>query len=180
MLLLAVIESGWAIFIWNSAAEITRRAARLAVVCPAADSAITTLALRGSRGLPGLAPTHLQFRYLSLGGGEVGAAAAAFVQVVLRDYRVALLFPYGYHYTSLNEHTHFHVVVIDGVFEPDSEHGVRFIEVEELDADDAEAVQTQVRRRMLRAFVRRGVLEKEDRKEMGRQRTHRGPRPIRA
>jgi len=99
MLLLAVIESGRAIFIWNSAAEITRRAARLAVVCPAADSAITTLALRGSRGLPGLAPTHLQFRYLSLGGGEVGAAAAAFVQVVLRDYRVALLFPYGYHYT---------------------------------------------------------------------------------
>jgi len=56
--------------------------------------------------------------------------------------------------------------VIDCVFEPDSEQGVRFIEVEELDADDAEAVQTQVRRRILRAFVRRGLLEKDDRKEM--------------
>jgi hypothetical protein len=44
--------------------------------------------------------------------------------------------------------------------------GARFIEAEELDADDAEAVQAQVRRRILRAFVRRGLLEKEDRKEM--------------
>ena len=68
--------------------------------------------------------------------------------------------------SSLNEHTHFHVIVIDGVFEPDPELGARFIYVEELDADDAEAVQTQVRRRILRAFVRRGLLEKEDRKEM--------------
>ena len=66
----------------------------------------------------------------------------------------------------LNEHTHFHVVVIDGVLEPDPERGARFIEMEELDADDAEAVKTQIRRRILRAFVRRGRLEKEDRQEM--------------
>lgn len=65
--------------------------------------------------------------------------------------------------SSLNEHTHFHVIVIDGV---DPEQDVRFIDAEELDADDAEAVQTQIRRRILRAFVRRGLLEKEDRKEM--------------
>jgi hypothetical protein len=68
--------------------------------------------------------------------------------------------------SSLNEHTHFHVCVLDGIFEPDPEQGARFIEAEELDADDAEAVQAQVRRRILRAFVRRGLLEKEDRKEM--------------
>jgi hypothetical protein len=76
---------------------------------------------------------------------------------------VAFIHRFG---SSLNEHTHFHVCVIDGVFEPDPEQGARFIEVEELDADDAEAVQTQIRRRILRAFVRRGLLEKEDRKEM--------------
>ncbi|QIK38520.1 hypothetical protein GWK36_11585 [Caldichromatium japonicum] len=91
--------------------------------------------------------------------------------------------------SSLNEHTHFahpipgirpslgacakirsrrifHVIVIDGVFEPDPEQGARFIYVEELDADDAAAVQTQVRRRILRAFVRRGWLEKADQEEI--------------
>ena len=76
---------------------------------------------------------------------------------------VAFIHRFG---SSLNQHTHFHVCVIDGVFEPGPEQGVRFIEVEELDADDAEAVQTQSRRRILRAFARRGLLEKEDRKEM--------------
>ncbi len=53
--------------------------------------------------------------------------------------------------SSLTEHIHFHVVVIDGVFEPDSEQGARFIEAEGLDADNTEAVQTHVRRRILRA-----------------------------
>jgi len=76
---------------------------------------------------------------------------------------VAFIHRFG---SSLNEHTHFHVCVLDGIFEPDPEQGARFIEAEELDADDAEAVQAQVRRRILRAFVRRGLLEKEDRKEM--------------
>ncbi|QEP44778.1 IS91 family transposase [Ectothiorhodospiraceae bacterium BW-2] len=76
---------------------------------------------------------------------------------------VAFIHRFG---SSLNEHTHFHVVFIDGIFEPDPEQGVHFIEVEELDADDAEAVQTQIRRRILRAFVRRGLLEKADRQEM--------------
>ncbi len=67
---------------------------------------------------------------------------------------------------SLNPPPHFHVCVIDGVFEPDPERGVRFIAAEELDAEDAEAVQTQVRRRILRAFEGRGRLEKADRQEM--------------
>ena len=67
---------------------------------------------------------------------------------------------------SLNEHTHVRVIVIDGVSERDPEQGVRFIEVEALDADDAQAVQAQVRRRIVRAFVRRGVLETEDRQEL--------------
>ena len=68
--------------------------------------------------------------------------------------------------SSLNLHTHFHVCVIDGVFESDPEHGVRFIEVKELDTLDAEAVKPQVRRRILRAYQRGGILDKEDRAEM--------------
>ena len=68
--------------------------------------------------------------------------------------------------SSLNLHTHFPVGVIDGVFEPAPQDGVRLFAVEELDWRDAEAVQTRVRRRILRAFVRRGLLDKDDRKEM--------------
>jgi hypothetical protein len=44
---------------------------------------------------------------------------------------------------AADEHTHFHVVVIDGVFEPDPEQGVRFIAAQALDADAVRAVQTQ-------------------------------------
>jgi hypothetical protein len=56
--------------------------------------------------------------------------------------------------------------VIDGVFEPDPEQGVRFIAAEAIDADAMRAVQTQVRRRILRAFVRRGRIDTQTRKEM--------------
>jgi len=76
---------------------------------------------------------------------------------------VAFIHRFG---ASLNQHTHFHVCVLDGVFAPDPNGGVRFIEVDELDAADAEAVQTQVRRRILRALVRRGLIDTQDRKEM--------------
>jgi hypothetical protein len=43
---------------------------------------------------------------------------------------------------------------------------VQFIAVDELDVDDAEAVQGRVRRRILRAFARCGILDKDERKEM--------------
>jgi len=76
---------------------------------------------------------------------------------------VAFIHRFG---SSLNLHTHFHVCVIDGVLEPDSWGGVRFYAADELDATDAEAVQARVRRRILRAFVRRGILDKDDRRDM--------------
>jgi hypothetical protein len=76
---------------------------------------------------------------------------------------VAFIHRFG---SSLNLHTHFHVCVIDGVFEPDPQGGVRFFAVDELVAGDAETVQGRVRRRILRAFVRRGPIDKDDRKEM--------------
>lgn len=76
---------------------------------------------------------------------------------------VAFIHRFG---SALNLHTHFHVCVIDGVFEPDPQGGVRFFPVEALDGEDAEAVATQVRRRILRAFVRRALLDKDERREM--------------
>jgi hypothetical protein len=65
-----------------------------------------------------------------------------------------------------NLHAHVHVCVIDGVFEPDPQGGVGFYTVDEMDTNDAEAVQDRVRRHILRAFVRRGILDKEDRRDM--------------
>ena len=99
-----------------------------------------------------LAAVEQHLRTHSPGAGPAARAGA-----------VAFIHRFG---ASLNPHPHFHVCVIDGVFEPDPERGVRFIEAEELDAEDAEAVQTQVRRRLLRAFEGRGRLEKADRQEM--------------
>ncbi|MCG6859914.1 MAG: hypothetical protein LJE70_01300 [Chromatiaceae bacterium] len=42
--------------------------------------------------------------------------------------------------TPDSRHSHFHVCVIDGVFEPDPQDGVRFFADEKLDAQDAEVV----------------------------------------
>jgi len=76
---------------------------------------------------------------------------------------VAFIHRFG---SSLNLHTHFHVCVIDGVFEPDPREGVRFFATQQLDAGDTESVQTRVRHRILRAFAWRGILDKDDCKEM--------------
>jgi hypothetical protein len=76
---------------------------------------------------------------------------------------VAFIHRFG---ASLNLHTHFHVCVIDAVFEPDANREVRFIVAQELDAQDAKAVQTRVRRCILRAYQRRGILDKDERREM--------------
>jgi hypothetical protein len=67
--------------------------------------------------------------------------------------------------SALNAHTHFHVCAIDGLFEPDGE-GVRFHTAPAPRPDDIEAVQTAIRQRTLRAFQRRGWLERGDRREM--------------
>jgi len=89
--------------------------------------------------------------------GSLGASTPA------RTWAVAFIHRFG---SALNEYTHIHVVVIDGVFEPDSAQNVRFIAAQALDADAVRAVQTQVRRRILRAFVRRGRIDAQTRKEM--------------
>jgi len=89
--------------------------------------------------------------------GSLGASTQA------RTGAVAFIHRFG---SALNEHTHFHVVVIDGVFKPDPEQGVRFIATQTIAADAVRVVQTQVRRRNLRAFVRRGRINAQTRKEM--------------
>ena len=67
--------------------------------------------------------------------------------------------------TSLNPNYHFHACVIDGVYEAEAEE-VRFHEALGLSEAAIRRVQERVRRRVLKAFVRWGLLEPEVRDEM--------------
>jgi hypothetical protein len=78
---------------------------------------------------------------------------------------VAFIHRFG---SSLNAHLHFHCVVIGGVFEPAPAGGVVFRAATGLDANNTIAtVQACVRRQLLRVFVRRGLLPRDDAQAMG-------------
>ena len=69
--------------------------------------------------------------------------------------------------SSLNEHTHFHICVIDGVFETaEDDTPLAFFEVSGIDAETVANLQDLIRHRILRLFVRRGLLESDDAKLM--------------
>ena len=80
--------------------------------------------------------------------------------------------------SSLHEHVHFHVCVVDGVFEELVGEGaaqpqaqataprVIFHPAIGIDAATVAPVQTTLQKRILRAFVARGLLEKCDAKDM--------------
>ena len=100
--------------------------------------------------------------------------AANVDKAVLHIGAVAFIHRFG---SSLNEHVHFHVCVVDGVFEevagdviadvqPTTPPSVIFHPASEIDAAAVVQAQTDLRRRILRAFVGRGLLEKADAKDM--------------
>jgi hypothetical protein len=66
----------------------------------------------------------------------------------------------------LNPHEHFHCLVIEGVFEADASGAATFHESRAPDQKLLDEVQAKVRRRLLRALTRRGVLEPEDAETM--------------
>jgi hypothetical protein len=66
----------------------------------------------------------------------------------------------------LNPHEHFHCLVIEGVFEADTSGTATFHESRAPDQKLLDEVQAKVRRRLLRALTRRGVLEPEDAETM--------------
>ena len=81
---------------------------------------------------------------------------------------------------GLNEHVHFHVCVVDGVFEEApgdadadadadakaSAPGILFHPASGIDETTVVLAQADLRRRILRAFVGRGLLESFEAKEM--------------
>lgn len=76
---------------------------------------------------------------------------------------VAFIHRFG---SSLNAHLHFHCVVIDGVFAPAPANDAVFHAASGLDATAITQVQAQVQRRLLRVFVRRGLLPANDAQAM--------------
>ncbi len=84
---------------------------------------------------------------------------------------VAFIHRFG---SSLNGHVHFHVCAVDGVFEEvagdtdaqSSPPGIAFHPASAIDETAVAQVQADLRRRILRAFVGRGLLESCDAKEM--------------
>jgi hypothetical protein len=79
---------------------------------------------------------------------------------------VAFIHRFG---STLNPHLHFHCAVIEGVFEP-AAGGVVFHVATGLDATAITQVRAQVRRRLLRVFVRRNLLPGDDAQAMGQWR----------
>jgi hypothetical protein len=77
---------------------------------------------------------------------------------------VAFIHQFG---ASLNEHTHFHICVIDGVFEAaEDDTPLAFFEATEFDLDTVTNAQTTIRRRILRLFVRLQRLDADEAKLM--------------
>ena len=102
---------------------------------------------------------HLFLRAVeqSLRAHSAGAGPAA------RLGAVAFIHRFG---SALNPHLHFHCVVLDGVFESAPTGGVVFHEATELDGQVIAAVQAKVRHRLLQSFVRRGLLDGDDARDM--------------
>ena len=86
-----------------------------------------------------------------------GASVASHIGAVVFIHRFGAL---------LNTHLHFHCIVIDGVFDAVANGGVAFHVAGGLDAQAITAVQATVRRRLLKAAERRGVLAPEDAQAM--------------
>lgn len=134
-------------------------------------------------------PKRLRY-FLQRGTALQGAVLRILLRVVERCLRehspgcdttarigaIAFIHRFG---SSLNAHTHFHCCVVDGVFQPagigdtadvvdasDAVTGVDFHAATNLDTAAIAQVQAQVRQRILRAFVRRGLIGKSDRDEM--------------
>lgn len=68
----------------------------------------------------------------------------------------------------LNLHVHFHCVVVDGVFEAATEacESVRFHETPALSSEQQADIERNIRRRLIRALTRRGLLETDAADEM--------------
>ena len=87
LILFGVIEIGRAVFVLNALGEATRRAARMATVCPINDPAIKQVGLfnvpgsTGSRIVGNLSEANFAVEYLNQNGAVVANPAGNFSQI---------------------------------------------------------------------------------------------------
>jgi Flp pilus assembly protein TadG len=114
LLLLVVIEFSRLVFVWNTATEVTRRGARVAVVCPVNDPAIQNIAVfndddtpGASSVLTGLSTANVSVEYLDAVGntsdctfcncddscGDSPFVNIKYVRVSINNYQHTLLLP---------------------------------------------------------------------------------------
>jgi hypothetical protein len=156
-------------------------------VCPSCNSRrmVATAAHLADHVLPPLpvrqwvlaVPKRLRY-FLQRDANLQGAALRLFLRAVEQCLRahspgsgpaarlgaVAFIHRFG---SSLNAHLHFHCVVIDGVFDAAATGGGVFTAATGVDANAIADVQAGVRRRLLRVFVRRSLLPRDDARAMG-------------
>jgi Flp pilus assembly protein TadG len=95
VVLFGVIEISRAMFVLNVLGESTRRAARIAAVCPVTDGAPREVALFNapgqgtvSRFIRGLTPGHLAIEYLDANGNVIANPTLNFNQILFVRARV--------------------------------------------------------------------------------------------
>jgi hypothetical protein len=101
LILFGVIEISRALFVWNSLTEVTRRGARVAVVCPRDHSAIAQIAMFNAPGSADTSPVvtrmttdNIRVSYLDENGAAAGDYPSTyFVRVEIVDFQHQLLIP---------------------------------------------------------------------------------------
>jgi len=92
MILFGVMEFGRLLYSFAVLAEGTRRAARLATVCPLNDAGITATANFAT--LPGFGSSNVQVSYLDASGASTGTYSnIAYVRVKIVGYAIPLSIP---------------------------------------------------------------------------------------
>lgn len=92
IVLFGCIEVGRMLFVWNAAAEATRRGARVAVVSTDAAAAKAAVLVYSGQ-LNNLAADNIAVSYYDATGTTVPPAAAQFVTVSIQNYTHTLLIP---------------------------------------------------------------------------------------
>lgn len=101
LLLFAIIEIGRLLYTWNTLAEVTRRGARVAAVCPKDDPAVAHIAIFSSAGgsdtspiLNGLGVANININYFAGDGVTLGdQTTTQYVQVSITGFPHSLLIP---------------------------------------------------------------------------------------
>ena len=105
ILLFGAVEFGRLMFVWNTLDEVSRKSARVAVVCPVNHSAIRRVGMfdvAGSSGdspvMPGLNESHIQIQYLNASGAPVDPVTnfldIVFVRSEVSSVRHRLIIPF--------------------------------------------------------------------------------------